>query len=161
MKKYLIPILSILLLSACGNSNKDKKENKENETVQQEVKVEDKSLVKSINYNYFIRNIWNLEKYPDSFVYENKLPCIIDFYADWCGPCKKIAPIMEELALEYEGKVLFYKVNVDAERKLATVFQIRNIPTVFFLPKEGQPMSQVGGLTKEDYVNIVNEHLIN
>ncbi|MBQ8761595.1 MAG: thioredoxin fold domain-containing protein [Bacteroidales bacterium] len=161
MKKYLIPILSILLLSACGSSSKDKKENKENEAVQQEVKVEDNSLVKSINYNYFIRNIWNLEKYPDSFAYENKLPCIIDFYADWCGPCKKIAPIMEELALEYEGKVLFYKVNVDTERKLATVFQIRNIPTVFFLPKEGQPMSQVGGLTKEDYVNIINEHLIN
>ena len=68
---------------------------------------------------------------------------------------------MEELALEYEGKVLFYKVNVDTERKLATVFQIRNIPTVFFLPKEGQPMSQVGGLTKEDYVKIINEHLIN
>ena len=86
---------------------------------------------------------------------------VVDFYADWCGPCKKIAPIMEELALEYEGKVLFYKVNVDAERKLATVFQIRNIPTVFFLPKEGQPMSQVGGLTKEDYVKIINEHLIN
>ena len=160
MKKTFITILSALLLASCGGSKKEQKDNKEQATTQ-EVKVEDNSLVKSINYNYFIRNIWNLEKYPDSFAYENKLPCIIDFYADWCGPCKKIAPIMEELAHEYDGKVLFYKVNVDTERKLATVFQIRNIPTVFFLPKEGQPMSQVGGLTKEDYVNIINEHLIN
>ncbi|MBQ8222220.1 MAG: thioredoxin [Bacteroidales bacterium] len=161
MKKYLIAVLSITILTACGNSKREKKEVKETKTVQQEVKVEDNSLVKSVNYNYFIRNIWNLEKYPDSFAYENKLPCIIDFYADWCGPCKKIAPIMEELAQEYEGKVLIYKVNVDTERKLATVFQIRNIPTVFFFPKEGQPMSQVGGLTKDDYVRIINEHLIN
>ena len=109
----------------------------------------------------FYKKIADIRNNPNEFNYLGNRPCVIDFYADWCGPCKKIAPIMEELALEYEGKVLFYKVNVDAERKLATVFQIRNIPTVFFLPKEGQPMSQVGGLTKEDYVNIINEHLIN
>ncbi len=160
MKKTFITILSALLLASCGGSKKEQKDNKEQATTQ-EIKVEDNSLVKNIDYKFFTKNIWDLEKYPDSFAYENQLPCIIDFYADWCGPCKKIAPIMEELALEYEGKVLFYKVNVDTERKLATVFQIRNIPTVFFLPKEGQPMSQVGGLTKEDYVKIINEHLIN
>ena len=160
MKKTFITILSALLLASCGGSKKEQKDNKEQATTQ-EIKVEDNSLIKNIDYKFFTKNIWDLEKYPDSFAYENKLPCIIDFYADWCGPCKKIAPIMEKLALEYEGKVLFYKVNVDAERKLATVFQIRNIPTVFFLPKEGQPMSQVGGLTKEDYVKIINEHLIN
>lgn len=160
MKKTFITILSALLLASCGGSKKEQKDNKEQATTQ-EIKVEDNSLVKNIDYKFFTKNIWDLENYPDSFAYENQLPCIIDFYADWCGPCKKIAPIMEELALEYEGKVLFYKVNVDTERKLATVFQIRNIPTVFFLPKEGQPMSQVGGLTKEDYVKIINEHLIN
>ena len=160
MKKTFITILSALLLASCGGSKKEQKDNKEQATTQ-EIKVEDNSIVKNIDYKFFTKNIWDLEKYPDSFAYENQLPCIIDFYADWCGPCKKIAPIMEELALEYEGKVLFYKVNVDTERKLATIFQIRNIPTVFFLPKEGQPMSQVGGLTKEDYVKIINEHLIN
>lgn len=160
MKKTFITILSALLLASCGGSKKEQKDNKEQATTQ-EIKVEDNSLVKNIDYKFFTKNIWDLENYPDSFAYENQLPCIIDFYADWCGPCKKIAPIMEELALEYEGKVLFYKVNVDTERKLATIFQIRNIPTVFFLPKEGQPMSQVGGLTKEDYVKIINEHLIN
>ena len=85
---------------------------------------------------------------------------LVDFYADWCGPCKKIAPIMEELAEEYEGRVMFFKVNVDKDLKLATVFKIRNIPTVFFLPKEGQPSSQVGGLSKEGYISIINKHLI-
>lgn len=159
------------MLASCGGSQKDAKENKgtsNTEVVQENnasnndlVKsIDYNDLVKSIDYNYFVKRIWDMEKYPDSFAYKNELPCVIDFYADWCGPCKKIAPIMEELAEEYEGKVMFFKVNVDKDLKLATVFKIRNIPTVFFLPKEGQPSSQVGGLSKEGYISIINKHLI-
>ena len=85
MKRIFITILSALLLTSCGGSKKENKENKE-QVATQEVSVEEKSLVKNIDYNYFIKNIWDLEKYPDSFAYENKLPCVIDFYADWCGP---------------------------------------------------------------------------
>mgnify|MGYP003418201602 FL=1 len=157
MKRIFITILSALLLTSCGGS---KKENKE-QVATQEVSVEEKSLVKNIDYNYFIKNIWDLEKYPDSFAYENKLPCVIDFYADWCGPCKKVAPIMEDIAREFEGKILVYKVNVDKELKLPTIFKVRGIPTVFFFPKEGQPLSQVGALSKEEYISIINRHLIN
>ena len=86
---------------------------------------------------------------------------VIDLYADWCGPCRKVAPILEEIAQEYEGKIIVYKVNVDTEQKLPTIFKIKNIPTVFFLPKEGQPSSQVGALSKEEYVSIINKRLIN
>lgn len=159
MKKILVTILSALLLVSCGDSKKKNKENKEQE-VAQEVKAEDNSLVKSIDYKFFIKNIWDLEKYPDSFAYEAKLPCVIDFYADWCGPCRKVAPIMEEIAKEYEGKILVYKVNVDKDLKLPTIFRVSSIPTVFFLPQEGQPLSQIGALSKEEYVSIINRYLV-
>mgnify|MGYP003296134088 CR=1 FL=1 len=160
MKKIFITILSSLLLASCGGSKKESKEQKPAETTQETI-VKDDSFAKSIDYKYFVKNIWDIEKYPDSFAFQAKLPCIIDFYADWCGPCRKIAPIMEEIAREYDGKIMVYKVNVDKDLKLATAFKIKNIPTVFFLPKEGQPLSQVGGLSKEEYISIINKHLIN
>lgn len=160
MKRFLVTILSALLLASCGNTKKDNSDNKNSE-VTQEAKTDEKSLVKNIDYKYFVKNIWDIEKYPDSFAYQAKLPCIIDFYADWCGPCRKVAPIMENIAKEYDGEILVYKVNVDNEQKLPTIFKVKNIPTVFFLPKNGQPMSQVGALSKEEYETIINKHLIN
>lgn len=159
MKKILIAILSVFLLASCGNNEK---KDKKTEPIQEEnIVVEEDTFVKTLDYKKFIKNVWDIETYPDSVVYKGKLPCVIDFYADWCGPCKKIAPIMEDIAREYDGKIIIYKVNVDKEPKLSTVFKIRNIPTVFFFPKEGQPLSQVGGLSKEEYTSIINKYLIN
>lgn len=159
MKKTLIVILSLFMLVSCGNS---KKENKKSEQVQKvENVVEEESLVKNLDYKTFVKKVWDIETYPDSFAYKSKLPCIIDFYADWCGPCKRVAPIMEEIAQEYEDKIIVYKVNVDKEHKLPLIFKVKNIPTVFFLPTEGQPLSQVGALSKEEYISIINKHLIN
>lgn len=159
MRKTFIAILSVFLLASCGNSNKD---NKKTETVQEgTVVVEEKAYVKNLDYKTFVKKVWDIETYQDSVVYQGKLPCVIDFYADWCGPCRKVAPIMEEIAKEYDGKLIVYKVNVDNERKLATIFKIQSIPTVFFFPKDGQPLSQVGGLSKEEYISIINKYLIN
>lgn len=160
MKRLLvIPIIALFMMS-CGNS---KNENKKAENVEKEEKVivnEEEKLVKVLDYKSFIKNVWDIEKYPDSFAFKGDNPCIIDFYADWCGPCKKIAPIMEELAKEYKGKLTIYKVNTDNERKLATIFKIKSIPTVFFMPMTGQPRTQVGALSKEDYKNIIEQHLL-
>lgn len=159
MKKTFIAILSLFMLVSCGNS---KKENKKTEKVQEvESVVEEESLVRNLDYKTFVKKVWDIETYPDSFAYKSKLPCIIDFYADWCGPCKRVAPIMEEIAQQYEDKIIVYKVNVDKEQKLPLIFKVKNIPTVFFLPTEGQPLSQVGALSKEEYISIINKHLIN
>jgi thioredoxin len=159
MKKIFITILSLFLLVSCGDS---KKENNKTEKVQDVENVaEEESLVKNLDYKTFVKKVWDIETYPDSFAYKSKLPCMIDFYADWCGPCKRVAPIMEDIAQKYDGKIIVYKVNVDKEQKLPLIFKVKNIPTVFFLPTEGQPLSQVGALSKEEYISIINKHLIN
>lgn len=87
-------------------------------------------------------------------------PAIIDFYADWCKPCKMVAPIMDELSKQYDGKVIFYKVNIDNEKELANAFQITSIPTVLYIPKTGQPQAAVGAQAKEDYTKAIESLLI-
>ena len=94
----------------------------------------------------FKENIFNYEKEKD-WKYEG-LPAIIDFYADWCGPCKMVAPILEELSAEYEGKLVIYKVNTDKEQELSAVFGIQSIPTLLFIDADGEPMMQPGALPK-------------
>lgn len=157
MKKIFILGLTAIMLASCGGSKKEKNAN----NTQQENAVKDNTYTKSLDYKTFVKKVWDIERYPDSFAYQGKLPCIIDFYADWCGPCKKVAPIMEEMAQKYEDKIIVYKVNVDKEQKLPTIFKVKNIPTVFFFPTDGQPLSQVGALSKEEYETIINKHLIN
>ena len=158
MRKTLVAILSVLMLASCCKSNKDKQKK---EQAQEVTVIEENTLVKTLDYKTFVKKVWDIETSPNNFIYKGKLPCIIDFYADWCGPCKRVAPIMESIAEEYEGRLIVYKVNVDQEQKLPLIFKVKNIPTVFFLPTDGQPLSQVGALSKEEYISIINKHLIN
>ena len=118
------------------------------------------SKVKQLTYKEFKNKVWNFEKDPNTFVYKGKLPAVIDFYADWCGPCRRVAPIMEKMAVEYDGKLLVYKVNVDQEKELSSAFQVKSIPMVLFIPKEGQPMMQVGAMQESEYKKIVEEQLL-
>ena len=92
--------------------------------------------------------------------YEGTLPAIVDFYADWCGPCKMVAPILEELSNQYEGKLLVYKVDTEAEQELSAVFGIRSIPTFLFIPVDGQPMMQPGALPKHVFEKVIDEQLV-
>ena len=93
--------------------------------------------------------------------YKDDVPAIIDFYADWCGPCKMVAPILEELSNEYEGKVKVYKVDTEVEQELAAVFQIRSIPSMLFIPTGGkQPMMQAGALPKGALNDIIQKELL-
>ncbi len=92
--------------------------------------------------------------------YQGERPAIIDFYADWCGPCKMVAPIMEELSEEYDGKVDIYKVDTEVEQELSAVFGIRSIPSILFIPKSGQPMMQPGALPKNVFQEVIDKELL-
>lgn len=118
------------------------------------------SKVQHITYQDFLDKIWDFEKSPEEFVYKGKTAAIVDFYADWCGPCRKIGPVMEKLAQDYDGRLTVYKVNVDKEKELAVAFQTRSIPMVIFIPLEGQPMMQVGALPETEYRKVVEERLL-
>lgn len=102
-------------------------------------------------FNYDTDKEW---KYKDS------QPAIIDFYADWCGPCKMVAPVLEELSKEYEGKLVIYKVDTEKEMELSAVFGIQSIPTFLFIPLEDQPMMQPGALSKKVFKQVIEERLL-
>jgi thioredoxin len=108
----------------------------------------------------FKAKVMDFEKNPTTWVFEGDKPCIIDFYADWCKPCKMIAPIMDELAVEYAGQIDIYKVDTEDERELASVFGITSIPYVLFVPAQGNPSAQRGALPKESYKQIIDEFLL-
>ena len=144
MKKSILIAMAVMVFGLTVNAQEEKKESK----------------VQHLTYKEFLKKVWDFEKSPNTFVYKGKLPAIVDFYADWCGPCRRVAPIMEKLAEEYDGKLLIYKVNTQYETELAKAFQIRSIPTVLFIPMEGQPMMQVGALPEEGYRQVIEQHLV-
>lgn len=144
MKKSILIAMAVMVFGLTVNAQEEKKESK----------------VQHLTYKEFLKKVWDFEKSPNTFVYKGKLPAIVDFYADWCGPCRRVAPIMEKLAEEYDGKLLIYKVNTQNETGLANAFQIRSIPTVLFIPMEGQPMMQVGALPEEGYRQVIEQQLL-
>jgi len=107
----------------------------------------------------FFEKVFNYETNKD-WKFEGKLPCIIDFYADWCGPCKMVAPILEELAVEYAGKINIYKIDTEDQQELAMAFGIRSIPSMLFCPQEGQPQMAVGALPKDSLKNAIEDVLL-
>ncbi len=108
----------------------------------------------------FLKKVMDYENNVNEWKYLGDKPAIIDFYADWCGPCKKLSPILEEIAAEYEGEVIIYKVNVDDERDIATAFGIRSLPTLFFVPKQGNPSMVEGFRPKEELYKVMNATIL-
>lgn len=107
----------------------------------------------------FIENIFDFEN-AEEWQYKSKLPAIIDFYADWCGPCKAVAPALEQLSEEYVGKVNIYKIDTDKETELSQYFGIQSIPTFLFIPVNGSPMVQRGALAKNVFKQVIEERLL-
>ena len=106
----------------------------------------------------FLEKIFDFEKNKE-WKYEGSLPAVIDFWAEWCGPCRMLGPVIDELSKEYKGKVNFYKIDTEAEQELSAVFGIRSIPSLLFIPIDGQPKMATGAYPKEDLKNIIQQEL--
>ena len=116
-------------------------------------------MVEHLTKKTFLEKVFNFEMNQE-WKFEGNLPCIIDFYADWCGPCKMVAPILEELALEYNGKINIYKIDTEAEQELAGAFGIRSIPSMLFIPMTDQPQMSVGALPKASLKQTISNVLL-
>ncbi|MDR3796193.1 thioredoxin [Phocaeicola sp.] len=155
MKRILLMILTAALLTpACGsNAAKDPQAKAQESTAEQ-------SNVTHLTKAEFLTKVYNYEKNPKEWKYEGKLPAIVDFYATWCGPCKMVAPILEELAGEYKGKIVVYKIDTDKEPELSAAFGIRSIPTLLFIPAEGTPQVSQGAMPKDALKKAIDEFLL-
>ena len=114
-------------------------------------------MTELLNKESFKEKVFNFEENTE-WNFAGDRPAILDFYADWCGPCKTLSPIFEELSKEYEGKIDFYKIDTEKEQELAGMFGIRSIPTIMFMQKDGQePQVVQGALPKQDLKNVIEQ----
>ena len=118
------------------------------------------SAVINLTTSDFLSKVHNFEKNKSTWAYEGNLPCIIDFYADWCRPCREVAPIMEEIAQKYKGQIIVYKVNIDKERRVVEVFGIRSIPMFLFVPMQGKPVMGQGVMPMKEFERAINQILL-
>ena len=146
-------VLSAIVLSCSGQSGNS---SKGKETTAKENKMKTIKLNKAD----FLAKVVNYETTPNEWNYLGDKPAIIDFYADWCGPCRTVAPILEELAEEYSGKIYIYKIDTDREQELAGLFGIRSIPSILFIPMAGQPQMATGALPKAELKKAIDEFLL-
>jgi len=151
---FLTTLLSIAIFSlGCASQGSEN-----NQTSEASVSNEGRAL--KISKQEFIQLVYNYEANPDEWVFEGDLPVIVDFYADWCAPCRIVAPILDELAKEYEGKIRIYKIDTDKEKDLARAFNIRSIPTMLFIPSEGKPQMSQGALPKETLKQVIDSFML-
>ncbi len=116
-------------------------------------------MTEHLTKDAFLQKVFDYTQNKD-WKFAGELPCIIDFYADWCQPCKMVAPILEELSEEYAGKINIYKVDTEAEQELAAVFGIRSIPSMLFCPKNDKPQMAVGALPKDSLKDAIEKVLL-
>jgi thioredoxin len=151
MKKIILfaAIIISLIVSNCtaGNPDKKTKNSEMNPVVIQLTNETFKKLV----FNYDLNKVWK---------YEGVKPAIIDFYADWCPPCRQLSPLVEELAKEYDGKIVVYKVNTDQEKGLAQSLGVTSLPTLLYIPAKGKPQFTMGLIPRDTLVKMINEVLL-
>lgn len=160
MKKILMGVLSALVLTACGGASEAR--SAQNSDQQSEKTSKTTTVMKPIHLTKaeFLKKVVDYEGNPTEWKYLGEKPAIIDFYASWCGPCKRVAPILDELAAEYGEKIDIYKIDTEQEQELAAAFGIRSIPTLLFVPMEGKPQMVQGAIGKADFEKIIQEVLL-
>lgn len=156
MKKLFgaIILLTVVAFTACASKSKDA------DTTKEEVKAEVKAGTIHLTKAEFLAKVANYETNPNEWKYLGDKPCIIDFYASWCGPCKQIAPVLEELAQEYNGQIYIYKINTEEQQELAAAFSIRSIPTILFCPMGENPQMAQGAMPKDAFKKAIDEVLL-
>lgn len=166
MKKTILltAIAAVFVLVSCTNaeSKKNKTAVAEETNVENNTTKSENNMAKTIHLTRaeFLQKVANFEQTPDKWEYLGDKPAIIDFYADWCGPCKMIAPVLEELAAEYDGQIYIYKVDTEAEQQLAAEFGIRSIPTLLFVPMGEAPQMAQGALPKDALKQAIDDVLL-
>lgn len=156
MKHLLLTlIISSIVFSACGNKNS---------TANSSVNASNINGPELLTKAVFIQKVWDYTKSPNDWKYLGNKPAIIDFYADWCGPCKIAGPILEEVGNEFAGKIQIYKINTDQERELAQVFGITGIPAFLYIPATGKPVMMSGIArskeeTKQMFIENIGKYL--
>jgi thioredoxin len=156
MKKIVFAsVLLAFTLSACAGKNNEKK----SEEINQQKEIKKMGTI-HLTKAEFLSKVANYEANPTEWKYLGDKPCIIDFYASWCGPCKTIAPILEDLAKEYDGQIYIYKINTEEEQELAAAFGIRSIPTILFCPMTGAPQMAQGALPKDAFKQAITDVLL-
>jgi len=158
-------IVGALLASVLSTQPKEKPEgsdvvhieNKSDSNVEV-LKANGSPVVESLSKESFFQKVFNYEQNKE-WKFEGKLPCIVDFYADWCGPCKMVEPILQELAQEYQGKLNIYRVDTQAQQELAAAFGIQSIPSILFIPLRDRPQMAVGALPKETLKKTIKDVL--
>lgn len=162
IKFLLATMLSVFLAMSCTSNNGEATTSNSGGDTEQNIKLNNNKMAKTINLtrDEFIAKVANLEANPKEWKYLGDKPALIDFYADWCGPCKVIAPILEELAGEYADDIYIYKIDTEAEQQLAAEFGIRSIPSLLFVPMEGDPQMAQGALPKDALKEAINEVLL-
>ena len=156
--RTILLILTAIVAVSCSNSTETKAQADKSTSTETEVISDGKTI--HLNKELFIERVMDFETNKDQWVYRGDKPAIIDFYADWCKPCKLIAPIMDELAMEYKDQIYVYKVDTQVERELASIFGIRSIPAVLFIPMEGKPQMSTGALPKETFKDAIDNFLL-
>ena len=157
MNKTILFFLALMLVTttACGRGNSNN-----NPVKEETMTTEGDGKVIHLTKADFLAKVYNFEKNPKEWKYEGDKPAIVDFYADWCGPCKMVAPILDELAKEYDGQIVIYKVDTEKEQELAGVFGIRSIPSILFIPMEGKPEMAQGAMPKASFKKAIDEFLL-
>ena len=156
----IVAILIIALVGAIIYIVAKENKNSNNTVVVNNNKTENKMTVTELTQEDFVKKVYDFETNPNAWKFEGDKPAVIDFYATWCGPCKMMSPILDEISKEYEGKINIYKVNVDKEADLASVFGIRSIPSLLFVPMKKEPSMVQGAMQKNELKKLVDDILL-
>lgn len=160
MKKILLASALFLTLAVVFVSANNRDDNQKNKTEQNNTKEQKKMGTIKLTKEEFLKKVVDYETNATEWKYLGDKPAIIDFYADWCGPCKMIAPILEELANEYADDIYIYKIDTEKEQELAAAFGIRSIPTLLFVPMDEAPQLAQGALPKHAFKEAIETVLL-